>query len=168
VFLENFEDDIIPMRTRMYFGLDFGFADSPTCLLRCWIKPSAEGFGEDLYIDREAYSYHLELDETPGFFDRMMPEARNWPIYADAADPKTISYLARQGFTITAAEKWPNSEEEGVRHIRAFRRVVIHETKCPNVARDFRLYSYKTDPRAVDDKGKPLVLPILLGRALRG
>jgi len=41
---------------------------------------------------------------------------------------------------------------------------VIHETKCPNAARDYRLYSYKTDPRAVDDKGKPIVLPILLDK----
>jgi phage terminase large subunit len=164
VFLENFEDDLIPLKARIYYGVDFGYSSSPTCLLRCWIKPSSEGFGEDLYIDREAYSYHLELDEMAGFFDKMMPEARQWPIYADAADPQTISYLARQGFMISAAEKWPNSEEEGVRHIRGFRRVVIHETKCPNVARDFRLYSYKTDPKAVDDNGRPLVLPILLDK----
>jgi len=164
VFLENFGDDLIPLKARMYFGCDFGFADSPTCLLRCWIRPSIEGVGEDLYIDREAYSYGLELDEMAGFFDRTIPEARQWPIYADNSRPETISYLARQGFMISAAEKWPNCEEDGIQHIRAFRRIVIHETKCPNVARDYRLYSYKTDPRAVDDKGRPIVLPILLDK----
>ena len=164
VFLENFEDDLIPYRTRLYYGCDFGFADSPTCLLRCWIKPSIEGVGEDLYIDREAYSYGLELDEMAGFFDQKMPEARSWRIYADNSRPETISYLARQGFVIAPADKWPNCCEDGIQHLRAFRRIVIHDTKCPNVARDFRLYSYKTDPRAVDEKGRPIVLPILLDK----
>jgi phage terminase large subunit len=67
VFIETFDE--APHKTRFYFGLDFGFSESPTCLLRCWIKPNDSGFGEDLMIDREAYGYHIEIDEMAAFFD---------------------------------------------------------------------------------------------------
>ena len=160
VFIETFDDP--QPKTRFYFGLDFGFSESPTCLLRCWIKPNDSGFGEDLMIDREAYGYHIEIDEMAAFFDRTIEDVRQWPIKADNARPETISYLSRQGFQITAADKWQGSVEDGCQHLRSFRRIVIHQTRCPNVARDFRLYSFKVDPKAVDKDGKPQILPILV------
>jgi phage terminase large subunit len=162
VFIETFDE--APHKTRFYFGLDFGFSESPTCLLRCWIKPNDSGFGEDLMIDREAYGYHIEIDELPSFFDNSIEDVRKWQIKADSEDPATISYLSRQGFQIVPADKWPGFVEEGVRHIRGFRRVVIHPTFCPNAARDFRLYSFKVDPKAVDKDGKPLILPLLVDK----
>jgi phage terminase large subunit len=33
-----------------------------------------------------------------------------------------------------------------------------------NTAREARLYRYKTDPKAVDEKGQPLVLPIIVDK----
>lgn len=160
VLIKNFEAP--PEKTQFYHGLDFGFGPDPTVLLRCWIKsPSEEGFGEDLMIDREAYGHHINLDEMPNFFENSVETSHTWPIRADAANPMQISYLARQGLSVTAAEKWQGSVEDGIAHLRAFRKIIIHERLCPNTKREFLLYRYKTDKRALDEHGRPLILPIL-------
>lgn len=148
-------------KERLYHGLDFGFANDPTVLLRCWIRPSEEGFGEDLMIDREAYGHHIELDEMPQFFDNNVETARSWPIFGDSENPAQISYLCRQGYSVSPAEKWKGCAEDGIVHLRAFRKIIIHERLCPNTAREFKTYKYKVDMRSLDKDGKPLVLPIL-------
>lgn len=139
-----------PEFARFFFGADFGFANDPNVLIRCFIQD------ECLFIDHEAYGYRVELDEMPAFYDSV-PESRKWPIKGDAARPETISYLARQGFRIEAAEKWPGSVEDGIVHLRGFRKIVIHP-RCPHTAKDFRMYSYKVDPKTED------VLPILVDK----
>lgn len=156
IHLESIEE--VPHKTRFFFGLDFGHSVSPTCLIRCWIKPNDSGYGEDLVIDREAYAYGIELDEMAQFFDNSIEDVRKWPIRADNARPETISYLSRQGFQVSAAEKWSGCEIDGIEHLRAFRKIIIHPTRCPHVARDFRLYSYKTDIRTRE------VLPIIVDK----
>ncbi len=160
LLIKPFDENPEP-RTRFYFGLDFGYSVDPTALIRCYIKPSEEGHGEDLIIDREAYAYNLELDEMGKFFDNSIENVRDWHIKADNARPECISYLSRQGFQVSAAEKWQGSVEDGIAHLRAFRKIIIHERLCPNTARDFRLYSYKVDRKSLDQNGKPQVLPVL-------
>lgn len=45
---------------------------------------------------------------------------------------------------VTGVEKWPNSVEEGVRHLRAYERIVVHP-RCDHTAQEMRLYSDKVD-----------------------
>jgi phage terminase large subunit len=59
---------------------------------------------------------------------------------------------------ISAAEKWPGSVEDGIRHMKAYRRIVIHP-RCKQTAQEFRLYSHKVDKRLLDANGNPAVLP---------
>jgi phage terminase large subunit len=134
--------------TRFYFGADWGFANDPTVLVCFWIE------GEELFIYKEAYGYRVEIDETPALFDTI-EGSRRWPIRADCARPETISYMARQGFNISAAEKWPGSVEDGIAHVKAFKLIHIHEAHCPKMQEEARLYSYKED-RVTGD-----VLPLL-------
>jgi phage terminase large subunit len=130
-----------PSDARLYHGADWGFAQDPTALVRCWIRGS--GPAAELMIDMEAGGPGVEIDRLPALFDTV-PTARRWPIKADSARPETISYMARQGFNISAAKKWPGSVEDGVEHLRGFRRIVVHP-RCERAAREFRLYSYKVD-----------------------
>jgi phage terminase large subunit len=137
---------------RFYFGADWGFANDPSVLIRCWIAD------EVLYIDYEAYAVGVEIDDLPALFAGGVaaktgvsypgvPGCLEWPIFADSARPETISYLARRapGFPIHPAEKWRGSVEDGIAHLKGFRRIKIHP-RCENTAREFRLYSYATDP----------------------
>lgn len=122
-----------------YYGLDFGFAMDPTAAVECWI-----GDGH-LYIRREAGKVKLELDDTGQFIaDRIGGMAKH-TVRADSARPESISYLKRHGMPgIVGVEKWPGSVEDGIDHIKSYEKVIIHPD-CTQVAREFRLYSYKVD-----------------------
>lgn len=135
--IENFSDDLWKDAERLFFGADFGFAKDPNTLVRCFIIENK------LYIEYEAYDHKVELDHMPEMYDKI-PEVRRWPIKADSARPETISYLNRQGFNISAAEKWQGSVEDGISYLRGFDEIVIH-SRCVNVAKEARLWSYKTD-----------------------
>lgn len=137
---------------RIYFGGDWGFAKDPTVLIRFYITRN-EDKSEELWIEYEAFGYEVELDDIPALFDTV-PGARKWPIKADCARPETISYVRRRGFNIEGAKKWSGSVEDGIAHIKGFKAIHIH-TRCENIAKEARLYSYKTDKSGT-------ILPIAL------
>ncbi|WCM21372.1 PBSX family phage terminase large subunit [Paraburkholderia bryophila] len=151
VTFETFET---PEGVRFHYGADWGFAADPTALVRSFIQD------ECLFIDQEAFGYGVEIDETPALF-RSVPNCELWPIKADGARPETISYMRRHGFNISAAEKWPGSVEDGVAHLKGFKRIVVHE-RCKHIAQEFRLYSYKVDKQSGD------ILPIIVDKHNHG
>ncbi len=153
VSVEEFE---APDGVRLFYGVDWGFANDPTVMIRCFV------LDEVLYIEYEAYGHHVELDDLPEHFDQV-PGCRKWPIKADAARPETISHMAAKRFAITAAKKWKGSVEDGITHLKGFKRIVIHK-RCTNMQQEARLYSYKTDPRQVDADGNPVVLPKIVDK----
>ncbi|MGJ8524330.1 hypothetical protein LMG33818_000038 [Halomonadaceae bacterium LMG 33818] len=135
--VQEFSDDLWESAERLFFGADFGFAQDPNTLVRCFILDG------NLYIEYEWYGEHTELDNMPNGYDSI-PESRKWPIKADNSRPETISYLARQHFRISAAKKWQGSVEDGISYLRSFKKIVIHP-RCKNAAREATLWSYKTD-----------------------
>lgn len=143
-----------PQGTRIFYGADWGFSIDPTALIRSWI------LDEVLHVEYEAFGTHVEIDETAALFDTV-PGSRDWPIKADSARPETISYMLRQGFNISAAEKWQGSVEDGIAHLKGFKQIKVHP-RCVNIAREFRLYSYKVDKKTGD------VLPIIVDKFNHG
>lgn len=173
VSVETFE---APEGTRFFYGADWGFANDPTALVRCFVQD------ECLYIDYEAFGFGVELDDLWKLFagkdganDEQLPRwtaaddnvypgvpgARIWPIKADSSRPETISYMRRQGFQIDAAAKWPGSVEDGITHLKGFRRIVIHE-RCTHMRQEARLYGYKVDKQTGD------ILPIIVDKHNHG
>lgn len=138
-----------PTQAVFYFGADWGFAEDPTVLVRCWIE------GRRLYVDREVYKVGCEIDHTPALFDSLEHgQARKWVITADSARPETISYMRRNGYPkIKQARKGPGSVEEGVAFLQSYD-VIIHP-RCQHAIDEFTLYHYKTD------KMTDQVLPVL-------
>lgn len=141
-----------PEGARFFHGADWGFANDPTALVRCYMTDEPDG--KHLWIDREAFGYGVEIDETPALFDAAVETARKWPIKADNARPETISYMARQGYKITAASKWKGSVEDGIAYLKGFACIHIHE-RCRNMIEEAKLYSYKQDRHTNE------VLPVL-------
>lgn len=121
----------------MYFGLDWGFAQDPTAIVRCVV------IGYDLYIDYEAGGVGMELDDTPRYIDKI-PKAKQSIIRADSARPESISHIKKKGYKIVSVEKWGGSIEDGIEFMRTFRKIHIHR-RCKNTAEEFSLYSYKVD-----------------------
>jgi phage terminase large subunit len=156
--VEEFDDELWREADRLHFGADFGFAQDPNTLIRFFI---IEKLGKRrLYIEYEAYGTGVELDDMAEFYDQV-PGSRDWPIKADAARPETISHIRRKGFAISAAEKWEGCVKDGITHLRGFAEIIIHP-RCVNAAREARLWRYKVDKHQVDEKGQPIVLPVLV------
>lgn len=137
-----------PPDARFFQGVDWGFANDPTALVRCFIR------GNVLYVDREAYGVGVELDETPQLFDSI-ETTRKWPIKADSARPETISFMKRRGFKIEPAKKWAGSVEDGLAVLKSFDKIIVHP-RCVHAADEFYKYSYKVDKNNGD------VLPIIV------
>lgn len=152
VMIHEFDEP--PEKTRILFGADWGFAVDPIALIRFWVT-DVEGI-QELWISHEAFGTGVELDEIAQLFDSL-PGSRKWPIKGDCSRPETISYVARQGFNLSAAEKWPGSVEDGISHIKGFRRIHMH-TRCKRIQEEARLYSYKVDKITSE------VLPIIVDK----
>lgn len=147
---EAFPDDLWKQAPRLLLGADWGFSQDPSALIRSFI------FDQTLYIEYEAYGIGVELNELAEFFDSV-PESRNWPIKADNSRPETISHVRGAGFVISAADKWPGSVEDGISHLKAFKRIVIHP-RCKHTWQEARSYRYKVD-RITNE-----VLPIIIDK----
>ena len=133
-----------------YYGVDFGFSADPTAGVKCWIHDG------NLYIEHELYQQRLELDDTGPELIEALPDIERHACRADNARPESISYLKRHGLPrMVACEKGKGSVEDGIEFIKSFKKVVIH-SRCPNTAKEFDLYSYKTDRLSGD------ILPVLL------
>ncbi len=148
--VQDFPDDLYLKAERLHFGADFGFAADPATLIRSFI------YDDCLYIEYEAHGHGIELDEYPEFYDSV-PGSRDWPIKADGARPETISHIRNKGFNISAAEKWQGSVEDGITHIKGFRKVIIHP-RCKHTIIEKNNYRYKVD-RVTKE-----VLPIIVDK----
>lgn len=145
--LKEFET---PENTIFYYGADWGFANDPTAVVRCFIKEQC------LYIDYESGGVGVEFEELPALFDKI-PDVRRWEIRADSARPETISYMSRQQFKIKACPKWKGSVEDGIEYIRSFRKIYVHP-RCKHTYEEFKFYSYKQDKNTGD------ILPVVLDK----
>jgi phage terminase large subunit len=139
-----------PPNVQFMHGIDFGFSVDPTAAVRCYVHENC------LYIYQEAYRHRLELDETAGFFMRAIPGIEKFTLRADNARPESISHLQRHGLPkIIPVEKWKGSVEDGIAVLRAFKKIIIHES-CKHMIQEAKLYSYK-----VHDKTGDILLEVL-------
>lgn len=150
--VDTFESPPEDGETVFRYGLDFGFGSDPLAATRSFIK------ADELFIDHEAYAYHLELRLINEFLTKSIPGIKRWKVRADNSRPETIGYLAHQdggAFNIIGADKWSGSVEDGIEYLRSFRRIVVHP-RCPNVIYEMGAYSYKVDKQTDD------VLPVIV------
>jgi len=151
VYLENSDAQVLAGKVRIaefepgedwagpYYGLDYGFAQDPTAGVEVWIDDNT------LYVYRESGDSGVELDDTPEMLRADMPGIERHEVRADSARPESSSHLRRHGLPrVTSVQKWQGSVEDGIKHMRSYREIVIHE-RCRNTAREARLYSYKVD-----------------------
>ena len=148
--IEEFET---PDDVRFYYGADWGFANDPTVLVRCWIR------GHELMVDHEAWRVGCKIEATPALF-ASIPGSRKWRIRADSARPETIDYMNDHGFKVTPSIKGKHSVEDGIEFIKSYD-VVIHP-RCNHLIEEFTAYSYKVDPRTDE------VLPVLVDQNNHG
>ena len=134
-----------------YQGADWGFAEDPTVLIRCWVHDNK------LWIEYEVWRVGLDTDFIPEAFDKI-PNARDYATRADSARPETISYLRRHGYKKMIGVKKPaGSVKDGISVLRSFEEIVIHP-RCTHAKDEAGLWAYKTDPLTGD------ILPELIDK----
>ena len=134
-----------------YFGIDWGFSQDPTVGVKCWINDKR------LYIEHEAGRVGIENDDIAEYMINRLPGIEGHVVRADSARPETISHVKSKGRDgnrinlprLEGVKKWPGSVEDGIAHLRSYKEIVIH-SRCTQVLREARLYSYKVDRQTGD------------------
>lgn len=120
-------------------GIDWGFANDPTAAIRCYV------WNDILFISHEAVKVGLELDRTVPFIRENIPDFEKYNARADNARPESIRHVQRHGLSrVTACKKGKGSIEDGIEHIKSYRKVIIHP-RCKETIREFKTYNYKVD-----------------------
>jgi phage terminase large subunit len=126
-----------------YFGVDFGFSQDPTVMVKMWVH------NNKLYFEHEAYGIGVEIVDTPSMFDKI-PSAREYVSRADCSRPETISHIRQNGYKkIASCKKWKGSVEDGIMHMRSYEKIILHP-RCTHTQQEFSLYSYKVDKKTGD------------------
>ena len=112
-------------------GLDFGYTNDPTALIRIGLS------GGKLYWKQLIYETGLTNVPAEGSSDRdnihtRMEELeinkRSELIIADSAEPKSIAELQKWGWNIEGAEKGPDSIRSGIEAIKRYPIVCMEES----------------------------------------
>lgn len=139
--------DVFPAECKKQcYGLDFGFSNDPTAIVR---------FGElhgEIYTDEILYETGLTNQDI----SKRMKAAglsRNDEIFADSAEPKSIEELRREGWNIRPTQKGPDSIRYGINLLKQYK---INITKrSTNMDKERRNYRWKKDR-----DGKTLGVPV--------
>lgn len=115
------------------YGLDFGYAEDPTVLVKLGIKD------KELYVIEEKVGRRIEIEQMPKFLGDI-----KGVIIADSARPELISFLRAKGYKIMPANKGKNSVLEGIEKIKNFKIVNIYK-ECEFTFYEFQEYSWKVD-----------------------
>ncbi len=134
-------------RQCLYFGMDFGYADSYNALIEM-------AYLEDekvLVILKEAYANKmldnefLELQETQSIV-RDVKECNfrglDKKISADSAEPKTIAWYRNQGIPMRGAIKGIGSRVENMKKIKRLKKIFIFSS-CTNTVSELKGLKYK-------------------------
>ncbi len=119
-----------------YYGLDFGY-NHPTALIEATFKDNTLYWREMLYQSKLTTFDLIEKLKT-------FPELKKGKIIADSSEPKTIEEIARAGFDIEPAYK---IHKDTIDFIKS--KPVRIDANSPNLLREIKKYSWKTDKNGV-------------------
>ena len=128
-------DEMPPEARFIAYGMDWGFTNDPSTLIR------VHTHGHFLYLHEELYETGLtNLDLVDRL--RKIVEGRE-EIIADSSEPKSIEELFRHGLNIKGARKGRDSINAG---IDIMKRHKIHVTKASvNLIKELQNYKWQTD-----------------------
>lgn len=117
---------------RVFYGLDFGFTNDPSALVKCGIN------GKDLYLQGLLYKPTETVDVLDNYLKHILP--KDGQCWADIADRGMVADLQRLGYQINAAAKWAGCIEHRVDIIK---RHNIHIVKDSNFRKEQENYFFR-------------------------
>lgn len=108
-WIEEFPENV----KRVAYGMDFGFTNDPTTLIKCGLSDG------ELFAERWLYDYGMTTaDINKALTD--LGVSKKDVIYADSADPKTIKEVRMLGWRIRGAKKGNDSIRHGINEIKNY------------------------------------------------
>lgn len=121
-----------------FCGLDFGFAADPDAFIRAEWEPRTRR----IRVLDEFYSVRTPVERLA---EEVLKRAGDAVVRCDSADPRIIRELRERGVNAIAVKKGAGSIESGVRWLQELGAIEIDPSVCPNAAREFSGYEYRTD-----------------------
>lgn len=138
--------DVFPDEEVIYYGLDFGYSNDESGLIKVCFQ------GDDLFVEEVLYQKGLTNQDIAEEF-RNKGVSKNQLIIADSAEPKSIQELYREGFAIRGAIKGTDSIRNGIDILKRYKIHVVRGST--NLIRELKSYCW-----AMDRSGKSLNVPI--------
>jgi len=122
----------LPNKGQVFYGLDFGYT-VPTALVKIEHYESAN------YVQELLYSPKLTISDLINKL-KELNLSRSDEVFCDAAEPKTIEELSRNGFNCKPADKdvWA-----GIMKVKSYPLHIVHNSN--NLKRELQSYKWKTD-----------------------
>jgi len=118
-----------------WFGLDFGFSNDPTSIIK------TIEFKGKIYIDEILYKTGLtNADIASNLFSSGY---NGEPVICDSAEPKSIVELQLLGINAIGADKKPGSIMSGIDYLK--RKKVLITQRSSNLIKENRYYQWKQD-----------------------
>lgn len=114
------------------YGLDFGYTNDPSALVRIGIR------GRDLFLQKKLYTPTPNPIILGELLEKLIPGDNHF--WCDSADPGLINDLKNQGFAAYAVHKFKGSITYGNSLINKFR---IHIVRDPDFRKEQENYKYK-------------------------
>lgn len=148
--LRTVTDDEIAEFDRILYGIDWGWYPDPMRFEACLYKNGT------LYIFDELSGNKITNDRL----EELLKEkgiGENDLIIADSGGegPKTIAEFRARGFYMRGAKKGKGSVEHSMKWLSSLKKIVIDPKRCPEAAREFRLYEYERAPDGTFISGYP-------------
>lgn len=125
-------EDELPDLERWYYGMDFGFTNDPSTLVKGGVQ------GNNLYLQKLFYEPTDSGDLVAELIDKL--RLKSAVIWADSANSGMISYLRRKFYKVFAVEKPPGSINYGISLLKNYK---IHIVDCPEWRREQSGYKYR-------------------------
>lgn len=121
------------------FGLDFGFASSPTAFVEVNRRE------RELYLTEHLYRTEMTNADIIAALKELEPTLQlrqlNRPIIADGADVKAIQEIRNAGYNIIAADKSAGSVQAGINQMKSY---IVHINESSlNLVKESRNYKFK-------------------------
>lgn len=129
------------------FGMDFGFTNDPTTLIKIIETETA------FFLDELIYQTGMLNREIIARLQSLGLKKNYDKIIADSAEPKTIHEIYLAGYNIHSAQKGADSIRAGIERLK--NKDIFITKRSVNLIREFRNYRYE-----VDKFGKPTNKPI--------
>ena len=124
------------------YGLDFGFTNDPTAIVKSYIN----NITKEIYIADVIYEYHLTNPQISNLI-----KYKRWDkelIICDSAEPKSIKELQTLGIRCKGAKKGKDSIIAGIKKLQEYN-IYINPLLKDTIS-EFQLYRYGDSGKIID------------------